>query len=114
MDLAKIAFASYRRHRICNPYSLDQLARVLSFAELKAGDAAVDLGCGNAYVAAWMAERYGLDLIGVEKFPPLADLARQSAARPMGEGRLRIVEASGADYLATAGEHRLVCAIRPR
>ncbi len=111
MDLAKIAFASYRRHRICNPYSLDQLARVLSFAELKPGDKGVDLGCGNAYVAAWMAETYGLDLTGVEKFPPLADLARAAAAQSLGQGRLTIVEASGADYLATAGEHRLVCVI---
>jgi SAM-dependent methyltransferase len=108
MDQAIIDYASYRWHQICNPFSWDQLSRTLAYADLKPGDRAVDLGCGNAVVAAWMAERYGLDLTGVERHPAMADLARQTAARPRSQGLVTIVDGAAQDYLAGAGEHRLV------
>ena len=111
MDQATIGYVSYRWHRICNPYSLDQLARVLDFTDLKPGEKACDLGCGNGFTTTWMAERQGLDITALERFPPVAELARAAAARPLGEGRVTVIEGRAPPYLAEAGEHRLVSAI---
>jgi trans-aconitate methyltransferase len=111
MDQATIGYVSYRWHHICNPFSLDQLARTLAYADLKPGDRAVDIGCGNAVVAAWMADRYGLQLTGLERYPAMADLARQTAAKPRSQGEMEIIEGPARDYLAQAGQHRLVSMI---
>lgn len=113
MDLPTIMHVSYHRHRISNPYSLDQLERTLDYADLKPGDRAADLGCGNAFASAWMAERYGLDLTAVERFAATAALARETAARPLAQGRINLVEGAAHDYLAGAGEHRLVALLGP-
>lgn len=111
MDPALVGYVSYRRHRICNPYALDQLRRVLAYTDLQTGDRAVDLGCGNGVASCWMATHYGLDLTGVERFLPVAALARAEAERPLGRGRVAIVEGSASEHLAGAGQHRLVSAI---
>lgn len=107
MDSATINFVIYRRHRLMNPMSTDQLARVLDSADLAAGDKAADLGCGGGFLTDWIAARYDLDMTGVERFAPMTRLAREAARR----GRFKLVEAEAGDYLADAGEHRLLCVL---
>lgn len=111
MDSSLIGYVSYRYHRICNPFSFSQLERVLAFTDLAAGDRAVDLGCGNGVVSAWIAERCGLDLTGVERHGPVAVLARAEADKPRARGRVEIIEGQASDVLAAAGEQRLVSVI---
>lgn len=113
MDNAQLMYVSYRWHRIANPCSLEQIERVLDFADLAPGDKAADLGCGNGLVSGWMAERWGLDLAAVERAPEMAALARAELSRPLGRGRARLVEASAHEYLAEAGEHRLIALLGP-
>jgi SAM-dependent methyltransferase len=108
MDHATIGFATYRWHRICNPFTLNQLERTLAFADLQPGDKAADIGCGNAFVSCWMAERYGLDLTALERYPAMAELAREAAAQPRARGTVDIIEGGALAYLAEAGEHRLL------
>lgn len=109
MDDATIGYATFRWHRICNPFTLEQLERTLAFTDLKAGDRAADIGCGNAFVATWIAERYGLHMTAVERHSTMADLARETASRPRAQGTVAVVEAQAQDYLGAAGEHRLLC-----
>ena len=108
MDRSEISAISYRWHSVCNPFSLEQLERTLAFADLKPGDRAADLGCGNGFVSSWMAARYGLDLTAVEQYPQVAEIARQTAAQSRAQGKVEVIEGSAAAYLAVAGEHRLV------
>lgn len=108
MDAATIGYLSYRWHRICNPYSLVQLERTLAYADLQPGDRAADLGCGNGFTAAWLASRYGLHLSAVERHAPTADLARRNADGVETPGRVEVIEGMSHDYLADAGEHRLI------
>jgi SAM-dependent methyltransferase len=109
MDEPTLGFISYRRHAICNPYSLDQLDRTLAFTDLRPGDRAADLGCGNGFVAAHMAVRHGLYVTAVERNPDLAALAREKAASDLGAGALTVVDGDADAYLASAGAHRLLC-----
>ncbi|MDP3174217.1 MAG: class I SAM-dependent methyltransferase [Phenylobacterium sp.] len=111
MDPSTLGYISYRWHRISNPFSMEQLERTLAYTDLAAGDRAADLGCGNAIVSVWMAERFGLHLSAVERFAPVAEVARETAAKPRSQGVVEIVEGAAQDYLAAAGQHRLVSMI---
>jgi SAM-dependent methyltransferase len=111
MDEATVGYLSYRWHEICNPYTLDHLQRTLAHVDLKAGDRAVDVGAGNGFTAAWLANRYGLEMTAVERHPTTAGLTRDRAARVEAPGRMQVVEAYSHDHLAGAGEHRLVSVI---
>lgn len=108
MDPTEIAYVSYRWHQICNPYSLAQMERALARADLQPGDKAVDLGSGNGFTACWLAGRYGLDQTAVERYTPVANLARAEAAKPGSQGKVTVVEQTATEYLAEAGEHRLI------
>lgn len=103
-----IGYLSYRRHQICNPFSLPQLERTLAYADLNPADRAADLGSGNGFVAAWIAERFGLQMSAVERHDATAALAREAAARVQAPGRMDVIEGYAQDYLAGAGEHRLI------
>lgn len=111
MGPGKFTYLAYRRHRICNPYSFDLLERTLAFAHLLPGDRAFDLGCGNAVVAGWLAERYGLEVKAVERFEPVAEMARETAAAVKGPGSVDVVVSAAAPFLAQAGACRLLVAI---
>lgn len=108
MDEPTLGFISFRRHEICNPCSLEQLDRTLSFADLRPGDRACDLGSGNGFVAAHLASSHGLDVTAVERNPDLADTAR-SRADNLGAGSLTVVDGVADAYLAHGGVHRLLC-----
>jgi len=107
----KFTYLSYRWHRICNPFSLQLLERALQFAGLRVGDRAFDLGCGNAVVAAWLANRHGLNVSAVERFPAVAELARETLAGFEGPGRVELVESAAAPFLAGAGKARLIAVV---
>lgn len=107
----KFTYLAYRRHRICNPFSFDLLERTLGYATLNPGDIAFDLGCGNAVVAAWIAERFDLRVKAVERFEPVADLARQTVASMTGPGQVDVVVSTAAPFLAQAGQCRLMTVI---
>ncbi|MDP3174459.1 MAG: methyltransferase domain-containing protein [Phenylobacterium sp.] len=104
MDSATINYVIYRRHRLMNPMSTDQLARVLAFTDLAAGDKAADLGCGAGFLTQWIASRHQLQITGVERFAPMVERARAAAST----GGFRLFEGAAADYLTEAGEHRLL------
>jgi SAM-dependent methyltransferase len=109
VDPALVGYVSFRRHRICNPYSLEQLERVLDFADLERGDRAVDIGCGNGVATCWMARAYGLQMTGLERFALVAAMARDEADEPMGRGEVTILEGPASAHLS--GTYRLVSAI---
>lgn len=103
---------SYATHHFCNPLSPATLDRVLAFADLRPGDTALDLGCGNGLLALHLTERYGLAVDAVDIAPEMIALARSrigergaetvslriaSADAALGEGRcLRLIVANGA------------------
>jgi SAM-dependent methyltransferase len=111
VSAGKFTYLSYRRHRICNPLSFETLERTLSYADLRAGDLVFDLGCGNAVVSAWLAQRRGLRVKAVERFEPVAALARETAAAVEGPGEVEVVVSTAAPFLAQAGKCRLILAI---
>jgi SAM-dependent methyltransferase len=107
----KFTYLSYRRHRICNPFAFEALELVLGFADLKPGELAFDLGAGNGVISAWLAQRYGLAVSAVERFEPMAQMARNEAAGVTGPGRVEVVLDDAVAFLNRAPPCRLLCAI---
>jgi len=107
----KFTYLSYRRHRICNPFSFELLERLLGFAELKPGDRAFDLGAGNGVISAWLAQRHGLAVSAVERFEPMAQMARREAEGVTGPGRVEVVVGDAVGFLNKSEWCELLCAI---
>lgn len=100
---------AYGTHRFANPVSAAMLDRVLGPAELKAGQRAADLGCGGAGMAAYLAERYGLEIDAVDMSAPMLEMARpRLAASPPTAGSVTLHQARVEAFLAEAEPYQLL------
>lgn len=104
---------SYATHHFCNPLSPETLDRVLAFADLQAGDAAVDLGCGNGLLALHLAERYGLNVDAADIAPEMIALARDRVGDRGAPGSIRLRTAANAEVLTENALPRLIVANGP-
>jgi SAM-dependent methyltransferase len=101
---------SYATHHFCNPLSPVTLDRTLAFAELRPGDRALDLGCGNGLLALHLAERYGLEVEAVDIAPEMIALAQERVGDRGAPGRVSLRLASAAEAMAGPPAVRLVVA----
>lgn len=93
---------TYSTHHFCNPFTPQMLARTLALAELPAGSAAVDLGCGNGMVALQLAETRGFNVEAVDVAPAMLALARQRIGDRGAPGSVTLREAA-ADVVLSDG-----------
>lgn len=73
--MTQLNHVAYPRMGVCNPVSEAALAAMLDRTDLKPGDRAAELGCGNGAVSAMLAAR-GLSVEAFERDPVMAELAR--------------------------------------
>lgn len=100
--MTQLNHVAYPRMGVCNPVSEAALTAMLDRTDLKPGERAAELGCGNGAVAALLAERR-LSVEAFERDPVLAELAR---------GRGLVVGGGDAALLAEQGAPwRLVAAL---
>ena len=85
---------AYAALEVCNALDWAAVDAALRLTDLKPGDAALDIGCGNAFVAARLAADFGLKVRAVERDTVMAELAARRIAEAGagdGVGRLRRV-----------------------
>jgi SAM-dependent methyltransferase len=110
-DPHRMTLVAYEAMDFCNPLSVDTLERALRWANLKPGLRTLDLGCGNAAMSAFLAERYGLQVDALERSPAVAAIARTRTAGRGAPGSVTIHEADSKDFLKAAEPYDLlVCA----
>ena len=63
---------------------MSQVASLLAFINLKPGDRALELGCGNGAMADYIAEHSGAHLTGIDYIP---EAIRQANQRTRGRGK---------------------------
>jgi SAM-dependent methyltransferase len=89
MDALKFTTIAHRELAVCNPLAeevLDDALAVLA-QRLPAGGARVlDVGCGKAELLLRLAERYGVDGVGVDINPAFIAEARSQAAERLPHG----------------------------
>lgn len=88
MSRASFNRIAYETMDVCNPVGFARIDAVLAKADLASGARALDIGCGNATVAAHLARRWGLAVTAVERDPAMAALARSR----IGDSGVMVIE----------------------
>jgi cyclopropane fatty-acyl-phospholipid synthase-like methyltransferase len=107
MDRHKFSAIAHRSHTFCSPVSEAKFDQVVDLVGLKAGDAVVDFGCGNAAMLLRLATRFGVAAEGVELSPQMAQMAKD---RVMGS-EVRIHECTATEFQGPVAGYALAMAV---
>jgi len=77
MDTWKFYDITHREHVVCNPTSLDKLARLVGLLRLPEGARVVDIACGKGEFLIRLAEAYGIRGVGLASSPFFTAQARE-------------------------------------
>jgi len=108
LDPHKAILISYRAMDFCNPVSVGLLDQVLKVAGLAPGARALDLGCGNAAMAAHLAEVHGLKVDAIERSPAVAAIARERLRGRGAPGEVALHNLASRDFLDGSRAYDLV------
>jgi SAM-dependent methyltransferase len=98
MDLWKFFDITHREHAVCNPISVEKLEELIALLRLRPGARVLDIASGKGEFLIRLAERYGIEGVGVDLSPHFIADARQKHQERAPEAHLRFLEMEGADY----------------
>jgi SAM-dependent methyltransferase len=97
MDLWRFFDITHREHVVCNPISVEKLEELVALLNLRPGARVLDIASGKGEFLLRLAERYGIEGVGVDLSPYfIADARRKQQRVP--EAHVRFLEMEGADY----------------
>lgn len=98
MDNWKFFDITHREHIICNPTNIEKLEQLVSLVRLRPDSHVVEIAAGKGEFIIRLAERYGIEGVGVDLSPyHIADAKRKCQER-VPDARLTFLEMDGADY----------------
>ena len=98
MDQWRFFDITHREHLLCNPMSMEKLEELIALLRLRPGARVLDIASGKGEFLVRLAERYGIEGVGVDVSPYcIADAQRKHQQR-VPEAQLRFLEKEGADY----------------
>jgi len=78
MDLWKFFDITHREHVVCNPISIEKLEELIALLSLRPGARVLDIASGKSEFLVRLAERYGIEGVGVDLSPYcIADARRK-------------------------------------
>lgn len=83
-------------HVLCNPSSVARLDEVIALLDLAPGASVWEAGSGKGELLVRLAERYGIQGVGVDRSPIEVPVARALAAARAPDADLRFIEADAA------------------
>jgi SAM-dependent methyltransferase len=98
MNLWKFFDITHREHVICNPISIDKLEELILLLHLRPGARVLDIASGKGEFLVQLAERYGIEGVGVDLSPYYIADARRKHQERVPDAQLRFLEMEGADY----------------
>ena len=102
---------AYEAMGFCNPLSPETLDRTLVWARLQPGMRAVDVGCGNATMAAYVAEKHGLVVDALERSPAVAEIARGKLKGRGAPGKVTLHTVESQAFLKDAEPYDIVFSV---
>jgi SAM-dependent methyltransferase len=100
MDRTRFSFIAHGDLRLCNPASSARVDRALERLSLRAGATVLDIGAGKGEWLARLVRRWSARGVAVEPAGLFADEARRLHADLVADGRLTVVGATAAKFLA--------------
>jgi SAM-dependent methyltransferase len=98
MDLWRFFDITHREHVVWNPISIEKLEELIALLRLRPGARVLDIASGKGEFLVRLAERYGIEGVGVDLSPYCVADARRKHQQRVPEARLRFLEMEGADY----------------
>jgi SAM-dependent methyltransferase len=98
MDLWKFFDITHREDAICNPISMEKIEELIALLRLRPGARVLDIASGKGEFLVRLAERYGIEGVGVDLSPYFIADAQQRHQERVPEAKLRFLEMEGADY----------------
>jgi SAM-dependent methyltransferase len=98
VDTWKFYGITHADHVFCNPLGGDRVDELIRLLELPAGARVIEAACGKGELLIRLAERYGIEGIGVDLSPWEVPVARRRIADRVPEARIRIVEGDAAHH----------------
>jgi SAM-dependent methyltransferase len=98
MDIRKFYDITHREHVVCNPTSVEKLARVVELLRLPTDAQVVDIACGKGEFLIRLAESYGVRGVGIDISPfYVADAEKGLETRASSAG-ITFTQMNGADF----------------
>ncbi len=104
MDRWKYFDITHRNHVVRNPTSIEKLDEMLSLLDLKPGARVVDIACGKAELLVRLAERFGIEGVGVDISPFFIPQAEKKRQERVPDADLEFILQDGAEYQPDAPE----------
>ncbi len=98
MDFWKLIKITYCDQRIWNPLSDAKVDDLVEFLQLPLGGRILDIACGPGEVLCRAAQRWSAHGIGVDVFPWVIGVARETAVKYELADRVEIIEGDGAKF----------------
>jgi len=98
MDLWKFFDITHRDHVVCNPISVEKLEELVALLSLRQGARVLEIASGKGEFLVRLAERYGIEGVGVDLSPYYIADARRKHQQRAPEAHLHFLEMEGADY----------------
>ena len=104
MNRWKFFDITHREHLICNPTTTRKLDELIALLRLGPGARVLDIATGKAEFLIRLAEKYGVEGVGVDLSPYCVSDAKEKQRRRVPDADLTFLEMDGADYAADAPE----------
>lgn len=98
MDIWKYYGITHTDHRVMNPISQEKVHELVDLLRLTPDSTALDIGCGKAEFLCLLAEKYGVNGIGVDCSPVTLEEARGNVSTRRLAGKIELVNEDGAAY----------------
>lgn len=99
MDQWRLFDITHREHVLCNPISVEKLEELIGLLRLMPGARVLEIATGKGEFLVRLAERYGIEGVGVDLSPYCIADAQQKHQQRVPAAQLRFLEMDGADYV---------------
>ena len=104
MNVWKFYNITHREHIICNPTSTQKLDELIALLRLAPEARVLDIATGKAEFLIRLAEKYGVEGVGVDLSPYCVSDAKEKHRRRVPDADLAFLEMDGADYAPDSPE----------
>jgi SAM-dependent methyltransferase len=98
VDRWKFFDITHREHVLCNPMSIEKFEQLITLLRPEPGARVLEIATGKGEFIIRLAERYGVEGVGVDLSPYCVADARRKHQQRAPNARLSFLEMDGADY----------------
>ena len=104
MDRWKFFYITHKEHTLCNPMSVEKFDELIALLRLEPGERVLEIATGKGEFIIRLAERYGIEGVGVDLSPFCVADAEEKHQRRAPDASLTFLEMDGADYQPPGNE----------